>query len=122
MHTVAQTHAFRLAAAKAGMKEDEIDALVSYVSENPTAGVVMPGTGGCRKLRWAGRGRGKSGGFRTITFYTGDAMPVFLLTVFSKGEKSNLSRSECNELRKLTGSIVEAYEARVAARLARKGA
>src|SRR5713226_1679751 len=98
MHAVCETHAFRRAAANAGMTEEEIFALITYLADNPTAGDVMPGTGGCRKLRWAGRGKGKSGGYRTITFYSGDVMPVYLLTVFGKGEKSNLSKAECAEL------------------------
>lgn len=102
------------------MSENEVDALVTYLSENPTAGDEIPGTGGCRKLRFAGRGKGKSGSFRTITFYTGNRMPVFLITVFAKGEKSNLSRAECNELRKLTKLIVAEYGAK-AAEAARKG-
>jgi hypothetical protein len=40
-------------------------------------------------LRVAGRGKGKSGGYRAITFYSGTALPVFLITVFGKGEKAN---------------------------------
>jgi hypothetical protein len=114
MHTVAQTHAFTRAAEDAGMTEEEISELASYLSENPTAGDVIVGTGGCRKLRWAGRGKGKSGGYRTITFYSGDAMPVFLITVFSKGERSNLSKSECNYLGELTKKIAVEYRAKVA--------
>ncbi len=43
-------------------------ALVSLLAANPVAGDEMPGTGGCRKLRVAGRGKGKSGGYRTIKF------------------------------------------------------
>ncbi len=58
MHAVCETHAFRRAAGKAGMSEDDIVALVNYLAENPTAGDVNAGTGGCRKLRWAGRGKG----------------------------------------------------------------
>jgi hypothetical protein len=50
------------------MTEDEIDNLVDFLAENPTAGDLIVGTGGCRKLRVAGRGKGKSGGYRTITF------------------------------------------------------
>jgi hypothetical protein len=46
-------------------------------------------------------GAGKSGGYRTITFYSGEICPVYLLTVFGKGEKSNLSKSERNALAKL---------------------
>lgn len=120
MHTVVQTHAFRRAAAEAGMSDDEIDSLVNYVSENPQAGVEIVGTGGCRKLRVAGRGKGKSGGYRSITFYSGTQMPVFLLTVFGKGEKSTLTASECRDLKQIAKGIVDAYRARVTP-VARKG-
>lgn len=46
------------------MSEDDIDGVVNYLSEKPTAGVEIAGTGGCRKVRVAGRGKGKSGGYR----------------------------------------------------------
>ena len=44
------------------MSEDEIDNLIDFLAVNPTAGVEIAGTGGCRKVRLAGRGKGKSGG------------------------------------------------------------
>lgn len=120
MHAVCETHAFRRAAAQAGMSEDDIFALVSYLAENPTAGDVIRGTGGCRKLRWAGRSKGKSGGYRTITFYSGAMMPVYLLTVFGKGERANLSDAECNALRALTKAIAVEHQGAVAAMARRK--
>lgn len=95
------------------MTEDEIDSLVTFVAENPSAGDQIPGTGGCRKLRIAARGKGKRGGFRTVTFYTGDRMPVFLITVFAKGERIDLTRAERNSLRTLTKAIVLEYDMRV---------
>jgi hypothetical protein len=109
MHSVAQTHAFVRAAEDAGMTEDEISRLVNYLAENPTAGVEIAGTGGCRKVRVAARGRGKSGGYRVVTFFTGESFPVFLITVFAKGERANLSKSECNDLRNLTKAIANEY-------------
>lgn len=109
MQTVALTHAFLRAAKQAGMTEGEIDALVDFLAENPTAGVEIAGTGGCRKVRLAGRGKGKSGGYRIVTFYTGTTLPVFLITVFSKGERSDLSKAECNSLRAITKAIVAEY-------------
>jgi hypothetical protein len=121
MHAVCETHAFRRAAAGAGMSEDNISALVSYLANNPTAGDVIAGTGGCRKLRWAGRGKGKSGGYRTITFYSGAMMPVYLLTAFGKGEKANLSDAECNALRALTKAIVAEHRDAFAALATGKG-
>jgi hypothetical protein len=112
MHTVAQTGSFDRAAAAAGMTEDEIESLVNFLSENPTAGTEIPGTGGCRKVRVAGRGKGKSGGYRTITFYSGANLPVFLITVFSKGEKATLSKSECNRLALTTKAIISDFRAK----------
>jgi len=114
MHAVALTHAFVRAAKQAGMTDGEIDGLVDFLAENPMAGVEMAGTGGCRKVRFAGRGKGKGGGYRTITFYTGERFPVFLITVFSKGERSNLSKSECNSLRAATKAIVAEYPGKIA--------
>lgn len=109
MHAVARLHAFDRAASDAGLSEDEIDAIIDFLASNPDAGDEMAGTGGCRKLRWAGRGKGKSGGYRTITFYTGEMMPVFLVTVFGKGEKSNLTAGECGALKTLTRQIVQEH-------------
>lgn len=76
-------------------------------------GAQIQGTGGGRKVRFAGRGKGKSGGYRVITFYSGEHLPVFLLTVFSKGEKSNLTPRERNTLRTVAKAIVAAYGPRV---------
>jgi hypothetical protein len=82
---------------------------VNTIANNPEAGDVIPGTGGARKVRFAGRGRGKSGGFRVITFYSGPDVPVFLLNVFAKGDKINLTAAERNELRAILADIVTAY-------------
>jgi hypothetical protein len=122
MHTVAFFQGFARDAADAGMTDDEVDDLVNYLSENPTAGVEIPGTGGCRKLRFAKQGKGKRGGYRMVTFYSGNHLPVFLVTVFSKGEKSDLSKSECNELRVITKTLVNEYKRKVATLAAKKGA
>jgi hypothetical protein len=120
VHTVAQLHTFDVAAREAGMSEREIEDLVSYLSVNPDAGDEMVGTGGCRKLRVAGRGKGKSGGYRTVTFFSGNSMPVFLITVFSKGEKSNATAAECKALKDITKRIVSEYRAKVPSFAARK--
>jgi hypothetical protein len=109
MHTVCELKTFRRNALDAGMTQEDIDGLVDFLSRAPTAGDEIPGTGGCRKLRVAGRGKGKSGGYRTITFYSGESMPVFLLTVFSKGERSDLSQAERNDLAALTKVLVSEY-------------
>ena len=91
------------------MTEGEVADLVSFLSENPRAGDEMAGTGGCRKLRFARRGAGKSGGYRAITFLTGLEMPVFLITVFAKGEKANLTKAEQNKLGVIAKEIAATY-------------
>jgi hypothetical protein len=53
---------------------------------------LIPGTGGARKVRFAGRGKGKSGGYRVITFYSGPEVPVFLITLFAKGRRPSGTR------------------------------
>jgi hypothetical protein len=73
-------------------------------------------------VRIAGRGKGKSGGYRTITFYSGEAMPVYLITVFSKGEKSTLTGKETAALKSITRNIVAEYQKRIAVLANRKGA
>ena len=80
------------------------------LARNPKAGVVMQGTGGIRKLRLAISGKGKSGGARVIYYYLNNSMPLFLLTMFSKGEKENLSKGERNTLARLTRVLRQSYE------------
>ncbi len=91
------------------MSEEERAAIVTLIAENPMVGDLIQGTGGCHKIRIAGRGKGKSGGFRLITAYGGERFPVFLVTVFGKGEKDNLSKPERNDLAKLTKILFDQY-------------
>jgi hypothetical protein len=84
--------------------------IVEYLAASPRAGDVMQGTGGVRKLRWARGGRGKSGGARVIYYFHSEAMPLYLLTVFGKNEKANLSKAERNDLAKLAGMLKTSVE------------
>lgn len=106
LQTVIETRAYLAAAADAGMTEDERKAASNLIAEHPQSGDIMPGTGGCRKVRVAGRGKGKSGGYRVITYYATAEVPVFLLTVFSKGERANLTKAERNALSVLAKGLV----------------
>lgn len=110
MHAVIETNAYLRAADDAGMREDERQGVVDIVAANPEAGAIMPGCGGARKLRIAKPGAGKSGGYRVITYFGGDAVPVFLITVFAKGEKANLTKSEQNGLAKLAKTLVDSLQ------------
>lgn len=105
MQTVIETEAYLRAAKDAGMADEERTAAVDLVAANPEAGDLLQGTGGVRKARLAGRGKGKSGGYRIVWYYGGGDIPVFLLTVFGKGEKANLTQGERNALRSLTATL-----------------
>lgn len=83
------------------LSQSERSDVIDYVAATPKAGDLIQGTGGVRKLRWARGGRGKSGGVRVIYYFHSEALPLYLLTVFGKGEKADLSQAERNELAKL---------------------
>ena len=100
MHTVVETPEFLSAARNAGMTDTERQSAVDLIAANPDAGQIISGTGGCRKVRVARDGGGKSGGYRVVTYYTRTDLPVFLLTVISKGQQANLTERQKNELRK----------------------
>lgn len=113
MHTVCELKSFERAAKEAGLSDEEVSDLVIFIAKNPTSGDVMEGTGGCRKVRVRGRNTGKSGGYRTITFFTGNELPVFLITMFEKGEKVTLTKAQRNALAALTKELVAEYRNRV---------
>lgn len=109
--SVVETPEF-LAATRRIMDEEERGLLVDYLAYNPTAGDVIPGTGGVRKLRWALEGRGKRGGARVVHSYHSEAMPLFALTAYAKNERANLSQAERNDFRRLTALLIESYAKR----------
>jgi hypothetical protein len=113
MQTVVETPAYLRSAAEAGISDSECWDIVTMLANDPELGDLIRGTGGCRKFRIAGRSKGKSGGYRVVTFYGGKTVPVFLLAAFGKGEKANLSNAECNALRSMTKTLISAYERKV---------
>lgn len=84
-------------------------AIVHALAANPTAGDVIPGAGGLRKVRWRATGRGKRGGVRVIYYFHDESIPLFLLNVFAKNEKSDLTKAEQNEMKALLPRLVAAY-------------
>ena len=109
LHAVAETPTFQRDAAAAGMSDAEKAELIGYLAANPEAGEIIVGTGGARKLRWRRPGTGKSGGYRIITYFAGRALPVFLLTLYAKGERANLTLAERNALRAILSGIAAGY-------------
>lgn len=108
--TVIETPEFIKRARAAGMSDEDRMDIIDQLAENPEAGISLGG--GLRKVRIARRGSGKSGGYRVLHFYRAPDMPLFLLTVFAKNEKANISRSEKADLVKLCDLIAETYGAR----------
>ncbi len=106
--TVIETPEF-IARTRKLMREDERDELIAYLSRNPMAGDLVPGTGGVRKLRWALQGRGKRGGARVIYFFHSVDVPLFALTAFAKNDRSDLSQQERNDFRRLTKVLIEPF-------------
>ncbi len=84
-------------------------AIVDHLAAHPAAGDLIEGTGGVRKLRWARDGRGKSGGVRVIYYFHNEAMPLYLLTMFAKNERANLSKAERNALAGLVDVLVQIW-------------
>jgi hypothetical protein len=109
MQTVIETPTFQKAAQRAGLSEREVEAIVTFLARYPDAGDLIKGSGGCRKVRIAGRGKGKSGGYRLISFYSGVTIPVFLLTIYSKDAMGNLSNAQVNTLKLLTKELIDKY-------------
>jgi len=112
MQAVVETPDYLSDAKALGLTEAERDSIVSWTASNPEAGDIIAGTGGARKVRFAGRGKGKSGGYRVITFYSGSDIPVFLLNVFAKNEKTDLTANERNTLKRILSDLAKAYRAR----------
>jgi hypothetical protein len=112
VQTVIETPEFLRRAKECGVSDEERTEIVNFIAANPMAGVEVSGTGGARKVRFAGKGRGKSGGHRIITFYSGADIPVFLITMFTKNEKTDLSQKERNALKQVLPEIAKAYKGR----------
>ena len=106
MQSVAETFVFSRR-ADALLTVRERDDLVTMLARAPLAGVVIPGTGGVRTLRFAADGRGKRGGFRVIYYVLTDDMPLVAITIYGKNEKSDLSEAE----RRGARAIVDAMKA-----------
>ena len=80
--------------------EVERDAFAAYIAKHPTAGDVLPESGGIRKVRWSRAGSGKSGGVRVIYFTRTAEGEIVLLTLYAKSKKDNLTGPKLKEIRR----------------------
>ena len=109
MHAVIETPTFLRDCDDAEITDDERLTIINAIAAEPQGGDLMPGTGGARKRRFAGRGKGKSGGYRTVSYYAADDVPVLLLALIDKGERADLSKAEQNDLRVRLSRYAQTY-------------
>jgi hypothetical protein len=102
--TVAETPLFLRQAADVWDEADH-DAFVIFIASNPTAGDLIPETGGVRKVRWGRAGRGKRGGVRIVYFYHDAGRPLYLLMVYAKARREDLSPDEKRVVRALAAAL-----------------
>jgi len=95
--------------AKAILTEAERTALVAHLGANPEAGQLVPGTGGVRKIRWGTPGQGKRGGARVIYYYYNESIPLFVLDIYAKNQKTDLSEADKRSLKRLLPILVSQY-------------
>ena len=111
MNTVAETTQFQKKVERL-LSNIEKESLIIHLAANPKAGVLIEGTGGIRKLRWGRADKGKSGGVRVIYYYHSEIMPLYLLTVFGKNERANISQREKQMLAKMVDQLVDYWRKR----------
>lgn len=92
MLTVIETEVFSVWAGKV-WSDAEREAFVDWIAVNPEAGDVIPGSGGCRKVRWSRSGMGKRGGSRVIYYLRLANGEVVLLIVYAKAKFDDLPAS-----------------------------
>jgi hypothetical protein len=85
--TVVETPAFARRAEKLLTKE-EYEELIFALAAHPEAGDEIPGTGGVRKVRFAARGKGKSGGVRAIYYFYDQDCPLYAIFLYGKNEQA----------------------------------
>jgi len=97
MHTVSETEIFQKYAANV-WSEAERTEFINWIAANPLAGDVVPGSNGCRKVRWSRSGMGKRGGARVIYFNELEGR-IWLLIVYAKAKFDNLPAEFLAKLR-----------------------
>ncbi len=104
VQSVRETRHFSQAAAKV-LSEDELADVIWLIAQNPQVGDLIPDSGGLRKIRVRRGGQGKRGGARVIYYFFDRDHPIYLLEVFAKNERSDLSVAERHQLRAVAAEI-----------------
>jgi hypothetical protein len=89
--------------------DEERLAFITFIAGSPDVGDLIPGGGGVRKVRWSRPGTGKRGGVRVIYYFHDESIPLFLLTVYPKSRKDNLSAAELKALKHVVSILRSTY-------------
>ena len=87
------------------MSEAERQNMEAAIVANPGSAALLRGTGGIRKLRWKGSGRGKRGGIRTIYFHHVGPEAIYMLTAYAKADRDDLTAADRKALSRLVVAI-----------------
>ena len=89
----------------AHLDDDSYVALQAFLAARPSAGAIIRGSGGVRKIRWGSRGRGKRGGIRIIYYWRVPEGRIYLLTLYRKGVRDDLTAAEQATMRHIVEEI-----------------
>ncbi len=89
MRTIIETPSFT-ADSKTIWEEDERGTFCAWLVDHPESGTVIPGSGGCRKVRWSRAGTGKQGGVRVIYFNRLAHGEIYLLVIYAKNVRGTI--------------------------------
>jgi hypothetical protein len=111
MLTVVETSAFARRAEKL-LSIEEHEELVFYLALHPQSGDEIPGTGGVRKMRFAARGKGKSGGVRVIYYFFDEVNPLYAIYLYGKNEQVNLTPEQKKDVAAFAATLKAAAKVR----------
>ena len=89
------------------MSDDEYTAMQWFLRFKPDAGDIIRRTGGARKVRWRKKGQGKRGGLRVIYFNHVEKDTLWMLALYEKKEKEDLSKSDKEVIKQLIQEITK---------------
>jgi hypothetical protein len=112
LHTVAETKPYLDDCDFAGLEDIERANIVDFMAKEPLAGDLIKDSGGARKVRIARQGQGKSAGYRVIVAYVSDQAPVYLLALYAKNERANLSAADLAAVKKRIGVLKSHWKGR----------
>lgn len=111
MLTVVETSAFARRAEKL-LTVEEHEELIFFLALHPVSGAEIPGTGGVRKVRFAAKGKGKSGGVRVIYYFFDEENPLYAIFLYGKSEQANLTSAQKKEVKAFAATLKAAAKVR----------